>query len=129
MIVLATDGPLDARQLARLCVRAAVGVVRTGSHHGHASGDFVIAFSVAHRIAHAPPTLTRAETVVADEARAMQWLFPAVVESVEEAILNSLCRAVNVTGRDGHVRHALPVEEVSRLVTRCRPDPPRPEHG
>ena len=129
MIVLATDAPLDARQLGRLCVRAAVGVVRTGSHHGHASGDFVIAFSVAHRVAQAPRALTQTETVVADEARAMHWLFPAVVESVEEAILNSLCRAVTVTGRDGHVRHALPVDEVSRLVTRCRPDPSHPDHG
>ncbi len=116
MIVLATDAPLDARQLGRLCVRAAVGLARTGSHHGHESGDFVIAFSVAHRIPHVSRVVTRTETVIADEARAMQWLFPAVVESVEEAVLNSLCRAVTVTGRDGHVRHALPLEEVSRLV-------------
>jgi len=129
MIVLATDAPVDSRQLGRLCVRAAVGVVRTGSHHGHGSGDFVIAFSVAHRVAHAPQALTQTETVVADEARAMHWLFPAVAESVEEAILNSLCQAVTVTGRDGHVRHALPVDEVSRLVTRYRPDPSHPDHG
>lgn len=120
MIVLATDAPLDARQLRRLCVRAAVGVVRTGSHHGHGSGDFVIAFSVAHRIPHAPATVTREETVLADEARAMEWLFPAVVESVEEAVVNSLCRAETVTGRDGHVRHALPIENVAALVARAR---------
>ncbi len=121
MIVLATDAPLDARQLGRLCVRAAVGLARTGSHHGHESGDFVIAFSVAHRIPHVSRALTRTETVIADEARAMQWLFPAVVESVEEAVLNSLCRAATVTGRDGHVRHALPLDEVSRLVAGHRP--------
>lgn len=120
MIVLATDAPLDSRQLRRLCVRAAVGLARTGSHHGHGSGDFAIAFSIAQRIPHAPRTLTRTETVLADEARAMQWVFPAVVESVEEAITNSLCRAETVTGRDGHVRHALPVDEVSRLVGRAR---------
>ena len=120
MIVLATDAPLDSRQLRRLCARAAVGLARTGSHHGHGSGDFVIAFSVAHRIPHAPQTLTTAETVVADEARAMQWLFPAVAESVEEAVINSLCCAETVTGRDGHVRHALPIEEVSGLVERAR---------
>jgi D-aminopeptidase len=120
MIVLATDAPLDSRQLRRLCVRAAAGLARTGSHHGHGSGDFVIAFSVAHRIPHAPEVLTREETVLADEARAMQWLFPAVAESVEEAVVNSLCRAETVRGRDGHVRHALPVEEVSALVARAR---------
>jgi D-aminopeptidase len=120
MIVLATDAPLDSRQLRRLCVRAGVGLARTGSHHGHGSGDFVIAFSVAHRIPHAPEALTREETVLADEARAMQWLFPAVVESVEEAVVNSLCGAETVTGRDDHVRHGLPVEEVSALVARAR---------
>ncbi len=120
MIVLATDAPLDSRQLRRLCARAAVGLARTGSHHGHGSGDFVIAFSIAQRIPHAPQTITRTETVVADEARAMQWLFPAVVESVEEAVVNSLCRAETVTGRDGHIRHALPVEEVSALIARAR---------
>ena len=116
MIVLATDAPLDGRQLRRLAVRAAAGLARTGSHYGHGSGDFVIAFSVAHRIPHAAPDLTRTETVLVDEARAMQWLFPAVVESVEEAVLNSLCRAETVVGRDGHVRCALPIDEVGRLV-------------
>ncbi len=120
MIVLATDAPLDSRQLRRLCVRAAVGLARTGSHIAHDSGDFVIGFSVGHLIPHSPQALTRTETVVADEALAMQWLFPAVVESVEEAVINSLCRAESVTGRDGHVRHALPVEEVSALVARVR---------
>jgi D-aminopeptidase len=120
MIVLATDAPLDARQLRRLCVRAGVGLARTGSQHGHGSGDFVIAFSVAHRIPHAPEAITREETILADEAQAMERLFPAVVESVEEAVVNSLCCAETVTGRDGHVRHALPVEEVSALVARAR---------
>jgi len=120
MIVLGTDAPLDSRQLRRLCARAAVGLARTGSHHGHGSGDFVIAFSVAQRIPHAPQTITRMESVVADEARAMQWLFPAVAESVEEAVINALCCAKTVTGRDGHVRHALPADEVATLVAHAR---------
>jgi D-aminopeptidase len=118
MIVVATDAPLDARQLWRLAVRAAAGLARTGSHYGHGSGDFVIAFSVAERVPHAPPALTRTATVLADEPRAMQWLFPAVVESVEEAVLNSLCRAERLVGRDGNIRHALPVEAVSDLLRR-----------
>ena len=118
MIVLATDAPLTARQLRRLCVRAAAGLARTGSHYSHGSGDFVIAFSTAHRIEHKPTALTTTQTMLADEPRAMRWLFPAVVESVEEAILNSLCRAETMVGRDGHVRHALPVEEVADLVNR-----------
>jgi D-aminopeptidase len=118
MIVLATDAPLESRQLRRLSARATAGLARTGSHLGHESGDFVIAFSTAHRIPHASPTPTRAETVVIDEGRVMQWVFPAVVESVEEAVLNSLFRAVTVRGRDDHVRHALPLEDVARLVMR-----------
>jgi len=116
MIVLATDAPLNEHQLGRLCRRAAAGLARTGSHYGHGSGDFVIAFSTAQRIAHAPAALTTTQTVLADEAQAMAWLFPAVVESVDEAILNSLLRAETMVGRDGHTAYTLPVEEVVALL-------------
>ncbi len=115
-IVLATDTPLTSRQLHRLCVRAAAGLARTGSVFSPGSGDFAIAFSTAYRVEHAPAAITTTRTVVADEPRVLSWLFRAVVESVEEAILNSLFRAETVVGRDGHVCHALPVEQVIRLV-------------
>ena len=117
MIVLATDASLDARQLGRLCVRVGAGLARTGSYYGHGSGDFVIAFSTAHRVDHAPATLETMQPVVADEGKAMYWLFPAVVECVEEAVLNSLFRAETMTGRDGHTIEALPVE---RVMAMCR---------
>jgi D-aminopeptidase len=52
------------------------------------------------------------QPAVVDEGKAMSWLFPAVVESVEEAVLNSLFCAETMTGRDGHTIHALPVEKV-----------------
>ncbi len=122
MIVLATDAPLGARHLRRACVRAAVGLARTGSHHMHASGDFVIAFSTAYRIEHEPTSLTTSRSVLADEPRVMAGLFPAVVECVEEAILDSLYCAETMVGRDGNTRYALPVEEVATLVRRSRPD-------
>ena len=112
--VLATDAPLDARQLGRLAVRAGAGLARVGGHFGHGSGDFVIAFSTAQRIPHAPGALTAARTVVADEGAVMAWLFPAAVEAVEEAVVNALCVAETMAGRDGHVSHALPVAEVMR---------------
>jgi D-aminopeptidase len=112
MVVLATDAPLTARQLGRLCVRAAAGIARTGSHMGHGSGDFVIAFSTARRVRHWPDGLTASATVLVDEPKAMRWLFPAVVEAVEEAVLNSLFAAETITGRDGHVRYELPIEQV-----------------
>ena len=116
MIVLATDAPLDARQLQRLCVRAAAGLARTGSHFGHGSGDFVIAFSTVQRVEHEPSSLTTTQVVLADEQKVMGWLFPAVIESVEEAILNSLFRAETMVGRDGHTAYGLPVEQVAELV-------------
>lgn len=110
MIVLATDAPLSSRQLHRVCVRAAAGVARTGSVYGHGSGDFVIAFSTANRVAHDPTALVTTEVSLMDEARVMEGLFHAVAESVEEAIVNSLCAAETMIGRDGHVRYALPMD-------------------
>lgn len=112
VVVLATDAPLDARQLRRVAVRAGAGLARTGSHIGHASGDFVIAFSTAHRMAHAAGAATTTRPALADEPAAMAALFPAVVEAVEEAVLNSLCVAETMEGRDGHVSPAFPIEQV-----------------
>ena len=117
MIVLATDAPLDARQLGRLCVRVGAGLARTGSHYGHGSGDFVIAFSTARPVAGGRSAPQVLEAMLADEGKAMNWLFPAVVECVEEAVLNSLFKAETMTGRDGHTIEALPVE---RVVALCR---------
>jgi len=120
MVILATDAPLSERQLRRLCVRAGAGLARTGSHYGHGSGDFVVAFSTTWRVEHDPQSLTTTQTVLADEGRAMDWLFPAAVESVEEAVLNSLFRAETMVGRDGHARYALPVDKVVALVRRSQ---------
>lgn len=116
MIVLATDAPLSSRQLQRLCVRAAAGLARTGAVYDHGSGDFVIAFSTACRFPHEPARSIMEYPLLIDEARLMNRLFPAIVESVEEAILNALWRASTVVGRDGHTRHALPLEDVARMV-------------
>lgn len=115
MMVLATDAPLDGRQLLRLCVRAGAGLARTGSTFGHGSGDFVVAFSTAYRVAAQPSVPVEDRLVLADEELVMSALFGAVAECVEEAILNSLCRAETVVGRDGNVRYALPIEAVQRI--------------
>ena len=115
IIVLATDAPLDAHQLRRLAARAALGLARTGSTAGNGSGDFAIAFSnypanrVAPRAAGAPRTLT---TLHNDD---MSPLFNAAVESVEEAILNALCAAGDMLGRDDHFVPGLPVEALRHL--------------
>jgi D-aminopeptidase len=120
MIVLATDAPLSSRQLRRLCVRATAGLARTGSHIAHGSGDFVIAFATAYRFPHRlvrdTEPLVADQPVLIDEPAAMAGLLPGVVEAVEEAVLNSLCAATTVSGRDGHVRYALPVAEALGLT-------------
>jgi D-aminopeptidase len=118
MVVLATDAPLDARQLGRLCARAAVGLARVGSYLSHGSGDFVVAFSTASRIPHRPRNPQSTRPVMVNDAPVMDALFRAVVESVEEALLNSLCRAETMTGRDGHIAQALPLDRVVEIVRR-----------
>ncbi len=118
MIVLATDAPLDARQLQRLCVRAGAGLARVGSHYGHSSGDFVIAFSTANRVEHEPMKLGTTHAVLIHEASVLEGLFRAAVEAVEEAIVNSLFCAETIVGRDDHVAYALPVDEALKLIQR-----------
>ena len=120
MIVLATDAPLDARQLGRIAQRAAAGLARVGSVYAHGSGDFVIAFSTAYHCLHDAPHHTMALNIAVDE-RVIDALFNAVAESVEEAILNSLCCAETMVGRDGHTRFGLPLDEVRHIIQRaCR---------
>jgi len=116
IIVLATDAPATALQLRRLGVRSGAGLARTGTHHGHASGDFAIAFSTGTRIPHSPESLIGTRTVLADSQKVLELMFRAVVESVEEAILNSMFMAETMTGRDGNVRHAILLEDVARMV-------------
>jgi D-aminopeptidase len=114
--VLATDAPLSSRQLQRLCVRASAGLARTGGFLKHGSGDFVIAFSTTVRVPHRPASLTTLQTVLVDEAPVMNGLFQAVIESVEESVLNSLTCAETVVGRDGHVAQALPLDQLQNLL-------------
>jgi len=112
MMVVATDAPLTGRQLLRVAKRAGLGLARTGSAGGHSSGDFVIAFSTANRIPLVTQSHTRKIEVLVETAEALNPLFQATVETVEEAILNALCAAETMTGRDGHIAYALPGEAV-----------------
>jgi D-aminopeptidase len=115
MIILATDTPLDGRQLGRLCRRAVFGLARTGSTGQGGSGDFVIAFSTAYRLPDRPRRLVIQRPALLEQP-VMSALSLAVIEAVEEAIYNSLLMAHTVVGRDGHTRYGLPAEEVKRLV-------------
>lgn len=116
MVVLATDAPLESRQLERVARRAGVGIARLGGYYGHTSGDFVIAFSTAARISHQPVELVAALPVVLGEQQVLDGMFIAAAEVVEEAVLNALCMAQTISGRDGHTAYALPVGQVSALL-------------
>lgn len=117
MIVLATDAPLSSRQLGRLAQRAAMGLARTGTISSNGSGDFVVAFTTAHPRSDRSRGTTESITRISDEAhRLIDNFFLAVVESVEEAVLNSLLAAVTLRGRDDNLLHALPSEDVAALL-------------
>lgn len=112
IVVIATDAPLDGRQLARLAKRAALGLARTGSTVRHGSGDFILAFSTANVIPHYPKDPTYNLTHLADTH--LNPLFTATVEATEEAILNALTMATTVIGRDDHRVEAI---DLARLKT------------
>jgi D-aminopeptidase len=110
MIVLATDTPMNERQLRRLGARAAFGLGRAGSYAANASGEYVLAFSTAHRIAHRSDADTSELRLLRDDSAAVGLLFEAAGELVLEAVLNSLCSADAMDGRDGHRAEAFPYE-------------------
>lgn len=114
MIVVATDAPIDHRNLNRLAARSMMGLARTGSSGSNGSGDFVIAFSTAPELRTRPGAIsTQARTLLNNEG--MSPLFEAVIEATEEAIYNSLFRAHDVTGR-GHLVKALPLKEMLDIL-------------
>ena len=115
MIVLATDAPLDARNLERLAARAVMGLARTGSFMDNGSGDFVIAFSTANLEPHDPKERVRTIRILNNDA--VSPLFLAAVESVEEAIINSLLRATAVTGHEGHSVDAIPIDRLRGILS------------
>ena len=115
MIVVATDAPLDARNLKRLAARAWLGVARTGSSASNGSGDYAIAFSTAPqvRIRTEDKALTRHIEVLTNDA--MSPLFEAAIEATEESIYNSMFRATTVTAH-GHTVEALPLEKTVEIL-------------
>jgi D-aminopeptidase len=115
IVVVATDAPLDARNLRRLAARAMLGLARTGSPSTNGSGDYCIAFSTAtqNRIRHGETAPRRVELLPND---AMSPLFLACVEATEEAVYNSLLRATTVAGRNGARVEALPIEKTIEIL-------------
>jgi len=123
MIVVATDAPIDDRNLERLAARAIMGLARTGASGSNGSGDYVIAFSTAEQVrrriappaagaAPAPPAPRESRQLANDD---MSPLFQAAIEATEEAIYNSLFMATTVTSR-GRTVAAIPLDSVRTVL-------------
>lgn len=116
MIVVATDAPLDSRNLERLAKRAFMGLAKTGGIASNGSGDYVIAFSADTSVRVPHQSTNAKQTVSLLNNDDMSPLFMAAIEATEEAIINSLFMAVTTTGKEGHKVDALPREEVLRIL-------------
>ncbi|MGF9978468.1 P1 family peptidase [Viridibacillus arvi] len=99
IIVVATNAPVDARQLKRLAKRASIGLGRTGTHIHNGSGDIIISFSNAYTIPHTSNSMTEEYSILRDDTDVMNNLFQAVIEATEESIYQSLLHAETTTGR------------------------------
>lgn len=115
IIVVATDAPLDSRQLTRLAKRAALGLARTGSTARHGSGDFMLAFSTGNVIPHYPTVPIFSMAHLADTH--LNPLLTATVEATEEAVLNALTAATTVVGRDGFRAEAISLSRLRGLLS------------
>lgn len=117
MIIVATDAPIDSRNLRRLADRALLGMARTGSAASNGSGDYAIALSTAPqlRIRASEKSPTRRVELLPNDA--MSPLFLAVIEATEEAIYNSMFRANTMSG-NGHTVEALPIDKTIGILKR-----------
>jgi D-aminopeptidase len=114
MIVVATDAPVDARDLGRIAARAVFGLARTGSSYGNGSGDYAIAFTTSTEMrTRASDDGPRARRVLTPDAASP--LFQAALEATEEAVYNSLFQATSVKSAGG-TADAIPVERVRDVL-------------
>jgi D-aminopeptidase len=113
IIVVATDAPLMPHQLKRLARRASLGLARNGSVAGNSSGDIFIAFSTANAESNQSTTGISIDTLPNDS---ILPLFIATVESTEEAIINAMIAARDMTGHEGHLVKAIDHEELRSVM-------------
>jgi len=116
MIVVATDAPVDARNLERMAKRAIMGLAKTGGIASNGSGDYVVAFS-AHpdlRVPYTSAAKTQMVTLLRNDE--MSPLFIATIEATEEAIINSLFMAETMEGKEHHKAEALPLDKVIQII-------------
>ncbi len=118
VIVLATDAPLDSRQLSRMAKRTLLGIARTGAIATHGSGDLAIAFTTKNRLPHYPKKRTVSLEVLSDFH--INPLFEAAVDAAEEAMLNALVAAKTTEGRDNMVVHGIPHDRLKEVLKKFR---------
>lgn len=99
IVVVATDAPLDSRQLKRIAKRAELGIGRTGSYAGNGSGDIILAFSTANKVLHYNDSAVEKITRFSDGY--INQIFKATVEATEEAVLNSMLYSTGVKAYNG----------------------------
>jgi L-aminopeptidase/D-esterase-like protein len=115
IVVVATDAPLLPNQLDRLARRAGIGIGRGGTPSGNSSGDIFIAFSTANDPGPLPEPPSLSLTAVSNDD--LDPIYMAVVESVEEAVLNAMLAAETTTGKKGRVVDALDHEKLKALFS------------
>ncbi|GAB3807818.1 DmpA family aminopeptidase [Virgibacillus kimchii] len=109
MMIIATDAPLHSLQLKRLAKRCAAGLGRVGSNIDHGSGDIAIAFSTANTYDHQAEKTTESMTYLRNDHKIMNKLFQAVIQTTEEAIINSMKFAETTYGRKGRYLEKAPI--------------------
>ena len=115
MIVVATDAPLDARDLKRLAARAIFALARTGSTYSNGSGDFAIAFTTNQSLRVSPASGAQTRALLTTDS--VSPLFEAALDATEEAVYNSLLKAVDTTGNGQTVR-AVPIDALKDLFAK-----------
>jgi D-aminopeptidase len=120
MILIATDAPLSSRQLGRIARRGAFGLARTGGTASHSSGDFVIAFTNGNRISPSGVHSIQPDALIPEPM--LTTFFAAAIDSVEEAIVNSMLRSETLVGRDGNERIGIPIDRLKGVISRHRHD-------
>jgi D-aminopeptidase len=113
MIVVATDAPLDARNLERLAARAVFALARTGSTYSNGSGDFAIAFSTHPSLRVTGGGGPQPRSILPTDS--VSALFEAVLDATEEAVYNSLLRATDTTA-NGRTIRAIPIDDLTALL-------------
>lgn len=120
IVVIATDAPLMPHQLKRLSRRATLGMGRLGTIGNHSSGDLFLAFSTANEAALAAKEASAQRAAFIPDPH-LDQLFEAVVQGVEEAIINSMVAAETMVGRDGNTVPAIPHNVLRQLADTAEP--------